>query len=727
MLGGLVQTLRGTPDQEMAIASPESIKERRALARKLLEQSVDVSPVQHWTQGAARMAQALQGVTADWAADREEKRGQQAGKDIETKLLSSFGGGATATPEPSSIAPDVAPAPRQSSAAPNMTGVDPRIRDGIITTAKSVGIDPTDLATAISYETAGTFDPMKDGPRTQWGQHRGLIQFGEPQARENGVNWDDPIGSQLGENGAIANYLRKAGVKPGMGMMDVYSAINAGSPGLYNRTDANNGGAPGTVRDKVESQMAGHRAKAMALIGVPHDITPGVVNAQTAVYRGGAEVAIAQPAIDAEGQTPPAIPIQATQGANAEPQTSGKAAASPSPVSGDPSRMSLAQLMAMQNSPGFAYATPGTKQIVQALIQRSVTQETRDPRDGVIKDLNIERMRRESQTAATEMERVTGNDGRQYERRKGGNEAFRPVQGIGEKTTEMETREDPATGRIMQRLKGGVGPFSPVEGMGAKEEPMQLVDVPNADGTSTKMWLRKGEGQGTAVGAPFKPKAQVEINNATEKEEDKAKGKGRAEFLNKEADDAPKASQRAADLGQLMSITSVTDTGIGTPGRAMLDNIGRQFGFTDGQLASKTEAINAIVNRIAPTLREAGSGTVSDADLRGFMASLPSLSATPEGNALIMSTLKRASEMQVARANIAAAWRADDISGKEAQKQITELNNRSIYASDEERRIVAGLKPRSTSPAGVPSSTAAPAPVQPGQVRKFNPATGMIE
>jgi hypothetical protein len=145
---------------------------------------------------------------------------------------------------------------------------DPRdpIRRGIIETANALGIKPVDLATAISYETAGTFDPTKAGPRTQWGRHRGLIQFGEPQAQRYGVDWNKPVESQLGPDGAVAKYLRDTGVKPGMGLLDVYSAINAGGVGRYNRTDANNGGAPGTVRDKVEQQMDGHRAKAEAFL-----------------------------------------------------------------------------------------------------------------------------------------------------------------------------------------------------------------------------------------------------------------------------------------------------------------------------------------------------------------------------------------------------------------------------------------------------------------------------
>ena len=148
--------------------------------------------------------------------------------------------------------------------------MDPRIRQGIIEAAQELGISPVDLATAISYETGGTFDPMKKGPTTQWGQHIGLIQFGGPQREQNGVDLSSPeaaIASQLGANGAVVKYLRAAGVRPGMGMLDVYSAINAGSVGKYNASDANNGGAPGTVKDKVEGQMAGHRKNALALLG----------------------------------------------------------------------------------------------------------------------------------------------------------------------------------------------------------------------------------------------------------------------------------------------------------------------------------------------------------------------------------------------------------------------------------------------------------------------------
>jgi hypothetical protein len=137
------------------------------------------------------------------------------------------------------------------------------LASAIVATSRELGIDPIDLATAMSYETAGTFDPWKAGPRTQWGRHRGLIQWGEPQARKYGVYAGMPIAEQVA---AAGRYLRDAGVRAGMGLLDIYSAINAGRVGRYNASDANNGGAPGTVADKVRNQMSGHRQNAVRLL-----------------------------------------------------------------------------------------------------------------------------------------------------------------------------------------------------------------------------------------------------------------------------------------------------------------------------------------------------------------------------------------------------------------------------------------------------------------------------
>lgn len=138
------------------------------------------------------------------------------------------------------------------------------LRNALLSTATKLGIRPVDLGAVISYETAGTFDPWKAGPTTKWGQHRGLIQWGKPQRDRYGVYEGMPVEGQMD---AVARYLADAGVKPGMGLPDIYSAVNAGRVGRYNASDAAAGGAWGTVMDKVRYQMGPHLDKAKAFLG----------------------------------------------------------------------------------------------------------------------------------------------------------------------------------------------------------------------------------------------------------------------------------------------------------------------------------------------------------------------------------------------------------------------------------------------------------------------------
>ena len=133
----------------------------------------------------------------------------------------------------------------------------------VVTLSEKMQISAKDLLTAMSYETGGTFDPWKAGPTTKWGQHRGLIQWGEPQAQKYGVSADTPIAKQVE---AAGKYLTDAGVKAGDGLLQIYAAINAGNAKNTHLSDEKNGGAPGTVLDKVSEQMDGHKARADGLL-----------------------------------------------------------------------------------------------------------------------------------------------------------------------------------------------------------------------------------------------------------------------------------------------------------------------------------------------------------------------------------------------------------------------------------------------------------------------------
>lgn len=141
------------------------------------------------------------------------------------------------------------------------------LANGINWAAGELGIKPQDLATVISFETAGSFDPNKLGPTTRWGRHKGLIQWGEPQARQYLGN-DFSVQSQMK---GIVKYMRDNGVKPGMPLVNVYAAVNAGGAQKIYASDTKAGGTWGTVLDKVRYQMGAHQAKATALL---RDVSP---------------------------------------------------------------------------------------------------------------------------------------------------------------------------------------------------------------------------------------------------------------------------------------------------------------------------------------------------------------------------------------------------------------------------------------------------------------------
>lgn len=249
--------------------TPEQIAQRQQIAQSLIGRATDTRPdAGGWASVLTKGLLGYQSGAGERAADNAIA---QNAATSEANIASMLGGLTGGSGFPTVVAGGASPTGAVATGTVptnfNLGENQDAIRNGIIETAQAIGADPLDLATAISYETGGTFNPTKAGPTTQWGQHRGFIQFGEPQAKQHGVDWNNPISSQLGANGAVANYFRSSGFKPGMSGLDLYSTINAGSPGRYNASDANNGGAPGSVADKWNNQMAGHRAKAQAILG----------------------------------------------------------------------------------------------------------------------------------------------------------------------------------------------------------------------------------------------------------------------------------------------------------------------------------------------------------------------------------------------------------------------------------------------------------------------------
>ena len=146
--------------------------------------------------------------------------------------------------------------------------------------ASAIGTTARDLATVISYETSGTFSTSIRGGAGN--RHIGLIQFGPQEQLKYGAAIGQTFRQQMD---AVVRYVVDRGFKPGMSLKDLYSTINAGRPGLYNRSDAANGGAPGTVADKVDFQMGAHRATGDRILN-RQVVADGVVDANKRLSGG---------------------------------------------------------------------------------------------------------------------------------------------------------------------------------------------------------------------------------------------------------------------------------------------------------------------------------------------------------------------------------------------------------------------------------------------------------
>lgn len=137
--------------------------------------------------------------------------------------------------------------------------------------AANLGVAPRDLAAAISYETAGTFNPGIVGGAGN--NYRGLIQFGPEERAKYGVTPDQSFPDQMK---SVEGFLRDRGVKPGMGLPEIYKTIIGGNPNVsLNARDQN-----GTIAEHIQRIQSQHYGNADRFIG--NDQSPAPTPAASA-------------------------------------------------------------------------------------------------------------------------------------------------------------------------------------------------------------------------------------------------------------------------------------------------------------------------------------------------------------------------------------------------------------------------------------------------------------
>jgi hypothetical protein len=107
---------------------------------------------------------------------------------------------------------------------------------------------------------------------------------------------------------------------------------------------------------------------------------------------------------------------------------------------------------------------------------------------------------------------------------------------------------------------------------------------------------------------------------------------------------------------------------------------------------SAGSAFQSIVKRVAPSLRNPGSGSTSDIEYQGFLQSLPSLQNYPEANAVIAGTLQAKAQIDMERATVIQQYQNGEISIGDARKMMRDIDKRSIM-TPELQSLIDGVDP----------------------------------
>lgn len=164
----------------------------------------------------------------------------------------------------------------------------------------------------------------------------------------------------------------------------------------------------------------------------------------------------------------------------------------------------------------------------------------------------------------------------------------------------------------------------------------------------------------------------INIDQKTEGAFDKKAADLQATRFNDLASEAPAATQMMSDIQTLQALGSKIGTGKTAQFKEAVGPMAQALGIpVDG--LDDIQAYQAVVNRLAPSLRVKGSGAQSDLELANFLKSLPSLGNTPGGNEMIAATMNGFQQNKMRAAEIGSQALNKEITRSEAEKQLRAL------------------------------------------------------
>jgi len=195
---------------------------------------------------------------------------------------------------------------------------------------------------------------------------------------------------------------------------------------------------------------------------------------------------------------------------------------------------------------------------------------------------------------------------------------------------------------------GVVGEFQAAKAAGEVPATMKLSD-----------YIAMKRPPGTTVNVGGKPSP---FQEASEKKQ--------AEVFSGLQESGTSAQRAAKDINKLDNLLSKVDTGGVAAFKQAAGNLGIK---TEG--LDNIQAAQAIINKLVPQQRPAGSGTMSDADLALYKESLPRLINQPGANKEIVRSMKEINKYLIKEGEIASAVLDGKITPAEGRKRLLELGN----------------------------------------------------
>jgi hypothetical protein len=158
------------------------------------------------------------------------------------------------------------------------------------------------------------------------------------------------------------------------------------------------------------------------------------------------------------------------------------------------------------------------------------------------------------------------------------------------------------------------------------------------------------------------------------------------------ASDAQSSKQMLSDVATLNELGKNINTGKLAEAKAAIGPYAQALGI-DVKGLSEIQAFEAIVNRVAPSLRVKGSGAQSDYELKNFLKSLPSLGNTPEGNEIATKTMEGLYQNKLAAAEIGSKALSREITPAQADKMLRELPDHMQSYREYLKKNTAASKP----------------------------------